>query len=98
MFELLGLSEQDAVVIGTGVGAFIGALLIAVRGAKKGRPTSAAVASAIQSANCRVPDLQPAIEALRAEQEEISDTLREMRRDANSTREMVVRIEERTRG
>ena len=56
------------------------------------------VASAIQSANCRVPDLQPAIEALRAEQEEISDTLREMRRDANSTREMVVRIEERTRG
>ena len=69
-----------------------------VRGAKKGRPTSAAVAGAIQSANCRVPDLQPAIEALRAEQEEISDTLREMRRDANSTREMVVRIEERTRG
>ncbi|WP_373354061.1 hypothetical protein [Pseudoroseicyclus sp. CXY001] len=74
-----GIEALAALSTAAGLGlTAIGSFII---GARKGRPTSSAVAAAVQAASCRVPDLLPSLEALREGQEELHGRVEDLQRD-----------------
>ncbi|QDC11287.1 hypothetical protein FHY55_19515 [Oceanicola sp. D3] len=101
MPAFLGLSEQDFMVLMTGAGTLIGAGMAAVIGARKGKPTSAAVAGAIEAANCRAGDITPQVVALREDMTRLAKHLRDLEDESRArderTLEYLVRLEDRTR-
>ncbi|OWU83798.1 hypothetical protein ATO6_15305 [Oceanicola sp. 22II-s10i] len=100
MLESLGLSEQDVVILATGLGTFIASIMIAIRGTKKGTPTSTAVAAAVANATpmCRLSvDLAPLISSLSAELQKVQEQLAAVERVQERNRETLIRIEDRTK-
>lgn len=87
MLEFLRSStpEQMTVFL-TGIGSIIGGCLIALRGALKGNPSSAAIANAVAVSNCRIFDIAPQVQAISGQlaiiskdQDEISKLINELR-------------------
>ncbi|QPM89393.1 hypothetical protein [Pseudooceanicola algae] len=93
MLEPLGLTEQDAVIFGSGFAAFIATILVAWRGAARGKPTPAAQAVASISA-CEVGEMRPILSAL---VHRLDEHDRDMTREMREVRDIVVRLEDRTR-
>ena len=93
MLEYLGISEQDFIVAVSAVGAFVGGIILSIRGAKKGRPTTAAAAAAVEAAarSCRArDDLGPALAS-------IAESLNGIEQAQRHNYELLVRLEDRTR-
>lgn len=93
MLEYLGISEQDLMILASAVGTFVAAVILSVRGAKKGRPTTAAAAAAIEAAarSCKArDDLGPALAA-------IAESLSDIEKAQLHNYELLVRLEDRTR-
>jgi hypothetical protein len=98
MLAYLASVDLDSVIgfagaIGIGFAA-IGAVW---KGFRSGRPTATAMAAAVQSANCRAVDLAPTFQALRRDHADINGRLTEVQDDLGELRDMLVRIEDRTR-
>lgn len=91
MHEWLASLDPDAMIglagaIGLGLAA-IGAMW---RGYKKGQPTSAAVAAAIEAQSCRAIDMEPAFRRVR-------EDIAALHADVEKVNALVIRIEDRTR-
>lgn len=97
MLEFLNVSEQEFSLIATGIGAAIASGLMVIFGAKRGKPTSGAVAGAIQSANCRAGDLALPVAQMRENLTRIERALDEQdaerRRQHQETTTRLVKIE-----
>lgn len=98
-----GLSGEEFRTIATFLGVFIAAGYTAYLGNKKGRPTSAATAAAIQSASCRAADVLPNVKALERQNERLIEEVEELgqvveaaRSEVRGLRDILIRIEDRT--
>lgn len=92
MLESLGISEQDFTILVSAAATFVAGIIISFRGAKKGKPTSSAVAAAITAAPmCKArEDLGPTLEHMAEKLHEIE----KVQRQQDVT---LARLDERTR-
>ena len=72
---LQSFEGEDLVVIGTGIGGLVASIWMGVKGVTKDKPTSPAVAAAVESASCRAGDLLPLIRALTSEVEALNHSI-----------------------
>lgn len=89
---------QRLILLGTGFGVAVGAFWAALRGIAHGRPTSSAALAAIANANCQARDLGPVFERVRADVAEVREDVAEVRKDIEQIHDLLIRIEDRTRG
>lgn len=105
---LKAFSAEDFAVTGSALGALIGAGWLGIKGATKGKPTSAALASAVAASNCRVMDLAPVVDAIARNTAEIAKAIERfdahmekhdtsVERQTQSLRDLLIRIEDRAR-
>ena len=73
MSELLGLGPEEFAILGAGLGACLGTVIVTIRGVKKGKPTSPAVAAAIEAASCRAGDVAPALAVIQRDLQDLSE-------------------------
>lgn len=82
MLDWLASLDLDRVIgIAGAAGVGLAAIGAVVKGFRSGRPTSAAVASAVQAASCRAVDLGPTFTRIREDLAEIRSEGHEERRD-----------------
>lgn len=82
MLDWLASLDLDRVIgIAGAAGVGLAAIGAVVKGFRSGRPTSAAVASAVKAASCRAVDLGPIFTRIREDLAEIRSEGHEERRD-----------------
>jgi hypothetical protein len=85
--------------LGAGIGAIFIALAAAIRGAKKGKPTGAAVVEmtkSITKVSCGAPEVSTMVREVLAQMNEHKLRQVEMKSDIERMAEKVTRIEDRT--
>ena len=90
------LEPEQLAILGVGFVAFVGTVWSGITGARKGKPTSTAVAAAIEAASCRSGDLVPIILRLEGQIGDLAEELEEMKTQQQRQRDILVRIEDRT--
>ena len=96
------LDPETAALLGTGFGIMVGAAGLALKGMRKGKPTSSAAGDAIASASCRAgPEVTATLGKVLAEVEAIRAENRRMHEERESearvARDWLVRLDERTK-
>lgn len=89
-------SAEFFAVIAAWLGGVLGAFWAAMTGRRNGKATSPAVAAAVAaSVPCVARDLGPVVERLRSDIRELRE---DHERDMETVRDLLIRIEDRTRG
>ncbi|WP_286780209.1 hypothetical protein [Sulfitobacter sp. UBA4523] len=94
---LKSIDKEVMTLLAVGVATFLSTCVMAMRGYKRGKPSSAATAQAIAQISCGAPQLQGKIEHISQVQLEEILHLRDIDAKLDRVAEQVTRIEDRTR-
>ena len=94
---LKSIDKEVMTLLAVGVATFLSTCVMAMRGYKRGKPSSAATAQAIAQISCGAPHMQIKLEQISQVQLEEIIHLRDIDAKLDRVAEQVTRIEDRTR-
>lgn len=94
---LKSIDKEVMTLLAVGVATFLSTCVMAVRGYKRGKPSSAATSQAIAQISCGAPHMQIKLDHIAQVQLEEIIHLRDIDAKLDRVAEQVTRIEDRTR-